>query len=107
MTKAVLLRDIAKVIRSKNAGPFEMTMDIVFKDQADYQRVKDLGIISHDLVSRLYGVDKERIVALVFFDTANAIKITIPRLRPQGSIGETDMHAAQQHVPLMNVEIPW
>jgi hypothetical protein len=30
---------------------------------------------------------------------------SIPRPRPQGSIGEIDMHAAQQHVPLMHVQI--
>ena len=27
------LRDIAKVVRSKNAGPFEITLDIVFKSE--------------------------------------------------------------------------
>ena len=35
------------------------------------------------------------------------VKITLPRPRPQGGIGETDMHAAQQHVPLQEIRVPW
>ncbi|TYP55415.1 DUF4387 domain-containing protein [Thermosediminibacter litoriperuensis] len=107
MGKEVFLKDIAKVIRSKNAGPFEMTLDIIFKTKEDYEKVKSSGVINEELISQLYGIEKDRIIAFVYFDAANAVKITIPRLRPQGSIGETDMHAAQQHVPLMYVEVPW
>ncbi|MGB9840350.1 DUF4387 domain-containing protein [Thermovenabulum sp.] len=105
--KKVYLKDIAKVLRSKNSGPFEMTLDIIFKSKEDYEKIKKLGVINEDLISKIYGIDKEKIITFVYFDAANAIKITIPRLRPQGTVGETDMHAAQQHVPLMFVEIPW
>jgi hypothetical protein len=35
------------------------------------------------------------------------VKITLPRPRVQGGVGETDMHAAQQHVPLQEIRIPW
>jgi hypothetical protein len=59
------------------------------------------------LISKLYDVPTQRIITFLYFDAANAIKATIPRPRPQGSIGEIDMHAAQQHVPLMHVQIPW
>jgi len=105
--KKVYLKDIAKVLRSKNSGPFEMTLDIIFKSKEDYQKIKKLGVINEDLISKIYGIEKEKIITFVYFDAANAIKITIPRLRPQGTVGETDMHAAQQHIPLMFVEIPW
>ena len=33
----VRLIDIAAVIRSKNAGPYELTLDIVFTDREWYQ----------------------------------------------------------------------
>ncbi|MGB9813214.1 MAG: DUF4387 domain-containing protein [Thermovenabulum sp.] len=105
--KKVFLKDIAKVLRSKNSGPFEMTLDIIFKNKEDYEKIKRLGIINEDLISKIYNIEKEKIITFVYFDAANAIKITIPRLRPQGTVGETDMHAAQQHVPLMFVEVPW
>ena len=92
------LRDIAKVIRSKNAGPFEITLDIVFKTKEDFEAVKKSGVITQELVSRLYNVPTQNIITFGFFDLINAVKITLPRPRPQGGIGETDMHAAQQHV---------
>lgn len=102
---AKTLKDIAKVIRSKNAGPFEITMDIIFKTKEDYEEIKNRGIITKELISKLYQIPVEKIITFVYFDAANAIKITLPRPRPQGSIGETDMHAAQQHVPLMEIAI--
>lgn len=107
MSRMVALKDIAKVIRSKNAGPFEMTLDIIFKNKEDYEKVKASGVITRELIAELYNVSVDDIIAFVYFDAANAIKATLPRARSQGSIGETDMHAAQQHVPLMNIMIPW
>ena len=38
------LRDIAKVVRSKNAGPFEITLDIIFKNREDFDAVKKSGV---------------------------------------------------------------
>lgn len=104
--KKVLLKDIAKVIRSKNAGPFEITMDIIFENKDDFKKVISSNVITKELISKLYNLSVNDIITFEKFEAANAIKITIPRPRPQGSIGETDMHAAQQHVPLMNIEIP-
>jgi len=34
----------AKLIRSKNSGPFELTFDIIFKTRADYETARDAGI---------------------------------------------------------------
>lgn len=101
------LRQLARVIRSKNCGPFEITFDIIFASAATFRRVKDSGVLSRELVSRLYGVPEERISVFGFFDRINAVKITFPRLRPQGGIGETDIHACQQHAPLADIAIPW
>jgi hypothetical protein len=107
MTDRVPLRNIAKVVRSKNAGPFEITFDVIFKTREDYEAVKATGVLTRQLISKLYDMPTQRIVTFLYFDAANAIKATIPRPRPQGSVGEVDMHAAQQHVPLMDVLIPW
>lgn len=101
------LRDIAKVVRSKNAGPFEITLDIIFKSKEDYEAVKRSGVITRELVSKLYNVPTQAIITFGFFDLVNAVKITLPRPRLQGGVGETDMHAAQQHVPLQEILIPW
>lgn len=103
----VELKDIARVIRSKNAGPFEVTFDIIFANAEDFEAVRRTGVITPELISELYDVPTQCIVTFGFFDRIHAIKITLPRRRPQGSIGETDMHAAQQHVPLMTIKLPW
>lgn len=106
MTNKILMKDVAKVVRSKNAGPFEITMDIIFKNKADYEKVKKSGAVTKEVISKLYNIPIEKIITFVYFDAANGIKITLPRPRAQGTVGETDMHAAQQHVPLMLIEIP-
>ena len=99
------LKDVAKVIRSKNSGPFEITFDIIFATKGDYEKFKAANILTKDLVSRLYNIRPEKILTLECYDAANAYKITLPRPRPQGSIGETDMHCAQQHAPLLGIEL--
>ena len=101
------LRDIAKVVRSKNCGPFEITFDVIFSSANDYERVRDSAAVTKAIVAHLYHVPEDRISVFGFFDRINAIKITMPRPRPQGSVGETDMHACQQHVPLADIVVPW
>ncbi|MFZ5641045.1 MAG: DUF4387 domain-containing protein [Bacillota bacterium] len=102
----VKLKEIASVIRSKNAGPYELTFDIIFRDGETYQQVKRLGIINRRLMEDLYGIPAEDVLSLVEFDPANAIKITVKRPRAAGDVGETDVYGAQQHAPLLDVEIP-
>ena len=106
MPSAARLYDLAKVLRSKNAGPFELTIDIIFDDEEKYQIVKRSGVISRDLVCRLYGVRPEDVYHVVFFDAARAIKITTKRPTDSGTIGDTDVYGAQQHAPLIDVMIP-
>ena len=106
MARTAKIKDLAQLVRSKNSGPFEVTFDIIFDDPRNYELVKRSGVINAALVSRLYNVPTQQILTLVHFDVANAIKFTIPRARPQGGVGETDMHAAQQHAPLLDVEVP-
>jgi len=106
MPRAARLYDLAKVLRSKNAGPFELTLDIMFDDEQRYRIVKRSGVINQDLVCSLYGVQPEDVYHVVFFDAALAIKITIKRQTQSGSIGDTDVYGAQQHAPLIDVMIP-
>lgn len=103
----VKLKEIAAVIRSKNAGPYELTFDIIFRDGETYQQVKRLGIINRRLMEDLYGIPAEDVLSLVEFDPANAIKITVKRPRVAGDVGETDVYGAQQHAPLLDLEIPF
>jgi len=65
MTKEVSIIDLASVIRSKNAGPFELTFDIIFKDKETYEKVKKTKVITKELIAKLYHVPIEKV--LYFF----------------------------------------
>jgi Domain of unknown function (DUF4387) len=99
------LTDIAQVIRSKNAGPYELTLDIIFKERGVYEQVIAADSISRELIAGLYHVADADILELVAFDPAAAIKITMRRPRTAGDIGETDVYGAQQHAPLLGLAI--
>jgi hypothetical protein len=106
MAEAARLYDLAKVLRSKNAGPFELTLDVMFDDEETYQIVKRSGVINKELVCKLYRVPPEDVYHVVFFDAALGIKITIKRPVDSGGIGDADVYGAQQHAPLIDVMIP-
>lgn len=97
------LSDVASVIRSKNAGPYELTFDIIFKDRAWFEEAKRINLINAALICSLYGVAEEDVLDIIAFEPANAIKATIKRPLVSGAIGETDVYGAQQHVPLLSV----
>jgi len=100
-----ILGELARLIRSKNAGPFELTFDIMFADRAVYERVRDSGALSRDAVAQRYDVSPNRVKFFVC-DNALAFKASIPRPRFQGDILDSDGHGGQQYAPLMDIEIP-
>ncbi len=100
------ITEAAAVVRSKNAGPYELTLDILFKEQAVYDQLKGQDFFTRSFFATLYDVPVEHILKVIFFEQALAVKVTMVRPRPSGSIGETDVYGAQQHGPLLNVELP-
>ena len=98
------LVELARVLRSKNAGPLYLTLDIMFDEQQAYERVNKSGALNKKLISRLYHTDEENI-SVTDYPAAWSIKITIPRKIISGSIGDTDIYGAQQHAPLLDVKI--
>ena len=101
------LTELARVIRSKNAGPFELTFDILFQDADSYECAKRSGVFSPELFAELYRIPVEKVLNFCFFDQARAIKATIARSISSGSAGDNDVFGAQQHAPLLEIEIPW
>lgn len=104
--KTQKLSEIAKTIRSKNAGVDKITFDVIFTDRANYERVKRARILTRETVMRLFGIPESRISDFVEFDPANAIKFTIYRLHPSGSAGDPDIFGSQQYAPLLDLEVP-
>ena len=99
------IRDLAQICKSKNAGPYALTIDVVFADRQLFERVRDTGILGPALFARLYGVGAAEIL-FTEYPAGNAFKATLPRLLPAGEIGDSDVYGAQQHAPLLEVEIP-
>ena len=101
------LSDLAYIIRSKNAGPFYITLDILFRGRENYERVKKSGVICKKKISELYKLNEDNI-HIYFFENAPGIKITYPRdaNASAGDFYDTDCYGAQQHAQLMGLMIP-
>lgn len=99
------LWELARLVRSKNAGPFTITIDVMFDDRGSYEHVRDAKVITADLVAELYGVDPAR-VRLTDHDAALAIKVSLPRRHSSGGVGDADVFGGQFHSPLVELEIP-
>jgi len=104
--KPVTLAELAQVIRSKNAGPYELTFDVMFSQRAAFELVRNSGALTRETVAALFKVPDSDIVYCDFFEPALAFKTTLIRQGEQGGIGERDTFGAQQHAPLLDVIIP-
>jgi hypothetical protein len=100
------LVELATTIRSKNAGVDHITFDVICRERTNFERVRDSGALNPGVIARLFGVDEARVTDFVIFEPANAIKFTIRRPRPSGSMGESDLFGSQQYAPLFDLEIP-
>jgi hypothetical protein len=99
------LWQVTKLIRSKNAGPFELTFDVIFNDRETYERVRDAGVISREWFAKSYRLAPE-VVSIINYDAASAIKITIPRPAVSGDVDDTDVFGGQQYGPLVDLDVP-
>jgi hypothetical protein len=98
------LWECASLVRSKNAGPFVLTLDVLFSDRETYEKVRDSGALDREVVAAIYGVPLDDLARYVC-DNALALKFSMPRLLPQGDFGDGDMHGGQQYAPLLDIEV--
>lgn len=99
------LEEIAKVIRSKNAGPFCVTLDVLFGDRETYRRAVKANAITREKMAALYRQPLAN-VEVFHHEAALAMKVSIVRPVPAGSLLDTDIYGAQQHTLLYPIEIP-
>ena len=99
------LGELAGQIRSKNAGPFWVTLDVFFASEPDYLLAVGSGALSGETVAALYRVDP---ATVKYFElpAIRAVKISFPRPVTAGSFEDRDLHAGQQHVPLAGLRLP-
>lgn len=101
------LIDMARVIRSKNSGPYEITFDIILKDVETFNIMCEHKFINAKLIAELYQIKEEDVINIIEFIPAHAIKATIVRPMCSGDIRETDVYGAQQHAPLLDLEFDY
>jgi hypothetical protein len=105
-TRLVKLGNLASIVRSKNAGPYRITLDVLFEREDLYEAVSKSGALSAESVAHAYGIDKSKVSSFFEIPTARAFKATIYRSVPQCAMGEGDVYGAQQHAPLLHTAIP-
>ncbi len=99
------LGEFADIIRSKNAGIYYITIDVMFEEQSKYDKLKQAEIIDIGTITEIYDVEKEK-VEIYQYDPGQSFKITIERSSTAGSIRDGDVYGAQQHVPVYDIELP-
>jgi hypothetical protein len=99
------LSELAAVIRSKNAGPFELTLDVFFRDAEAMAAARESGVISAERIAALYRLPVADVLRVTWFAPAAAVKITLRRSPASADPGDTDVFGAQQHAPLLDLEI--
>ncbi len=99
------LYELSKLVRSKNAGPFMLTLDILFETPEQYLKVRNSGVLTTEKISELYDVPAEQVQ---FYDLplANAMKFSIPRDSVCGDFRDRDIYGCQKHGPLVLLDIP-
>lgn len=100
----MMLTDIAQVIRSKNAGPRRVTLDVIFATDSEYQKAARSPALSRQHIAELYHLDSSE-VAVIPYPLGRAIKITVARRIMAGDPGDCDVYGAQQHAPLLGIEL--
>lgn len=105
------LADVSRILRSKNAGPYEITIDVMFFTKEIYHRIQNSDLLSAETISKALNVRREDIIWMGFFEPALAFKVTIPRFRcgkmtSAGSFMEEDMHGSQQHTSIAQLKLP-
>lgn len=96
------LADKVVKIRSKNAGPFWVTIDVFCGTSETFDWA--CGQLDSTLIAGLYHVDAARLKRFEIADL-NVIKFSFPRPVPQGAPDDRDQHGAQYAALLEELEI--
>ena len=83
--------EIVESIRSKNAGPFWLTIDIFCSDKLSFKKL--CNDLSTQEVSNIFNLTTDQIQRYEILDL-NVIKFSLPRPSVQGAYDDRDMHGA-------------
>ncbi len=98
------LCDVCRNVRSKNAGPFWVTVDLFFRDADAFRQYARSPSLDAGSLATAFGADPA-LVRRFDVPSLNVVKFTYPRATPQGSAWERDMHSGQQYVRILNLPV--
>jgi len=106
MNERAELIDLVQFLFSKNAGPYLITFDAIFGDDASYERVRDSGVLTKERIAGLFRIPVERVLSLYEYPAGRVIKFTIIRDISSGDFGDRSVFGSQLWAPLIHLEIP-
>lgn len=95
--------EIARVVRSKNSGPYELVLDVMLKNRTLFDALRASGQFSPERLAAAYGLELHEVRRIIWFEPANAVKVVLPRRIVSGGPGDSDVYGAQQHAPLLDL----
>ncbi|MEY4285215.1 MAG: hypothetical protein RL111_1890 [Pseudomonadota bacterium] len=98
------LAQLTRVMRSKNAGPLCLTIDVFFHERVGFDRALQSPALLPSAVAALYGLAPDQVQRRDWPEVL-AIKFAMPRRHCAGSPGDGDVYGAQQHAPLLEVQV--
>ncbi|MCS7477682.1 DUF4387 domain-containing protein [Umezawaea endophytica] len=98
------LSEVTRHVRSKAAGPFWVSVDVMFDGQENFDRYSASPALSAESIAAVYGVDAAT-VSLYPIPALKVLKVSYPRKSPQGGVEERDMHSGQQYTYLLDTEL--
>jgi hypothetical protein len=101
-----VVADLAHEVRSKNAGPFWVTLEVFTRDASGYAIVADPAFLNERVIASLYGIEDPLTIQMFRIPDLNVVKVSFPRPVTQGSLRDRDIHAGQHHVPLAMLPLP-
>ena len=98
------LFDADAIVRSKDAGPFRFTLDVIFNNRDQYERMKSSGVWNRENLCMICHVPASEVDECLVYEPAMAFKFTYQRPISSGAFGDNDIYGSQQHVSLYNIE---
>ena len=99
------LSEHASIIRSKNAGPFCLTIDVFFADAASYELARASMLMTVPGIARAYGVDEAGVKGVWWDDRIRGAKVTLLRWSSSSDPFCSDLFGAHLHTPLASSEL--
>ena len=96
--------EVCRHVRSKVAGPFWVTMDLMFDSQQSFERYSRSKALSAESIAKIYGVDPATVKHYPV-PKLKVLKISYPRRTPQGGVEERDLHSGQQYTYILDLEL--